>query len=150
MSGSNQGGLEMKSVRNTLFVILVLVVAVAAGNPHRGFAERPFLGLWEGVDVNDGSKRTVSITDRDQDGIVEVSSRDTFWTLCDGDRGLERATGGVRPDGVLETDGLVTCFTNGIEVPVQQTYEYSRREDTLFATPLGTGLMPVTLHRVSD
>ena len=71
-----------------------------------------------------------------------MNSRDSFWTLCEGDRGLEQATGGVRSDGVLETEGLVTCFTNGIVVPVNQTYEYSRREDTLFATPGGTPLMP--------
>ena len=141
----------MKSVGIILFAAAAVVLSVSAGSLDRApAANRHFLGLWEGVDVNDGSKRTVSITDHDDDGIFEVDSRDSFWTLCEGDRGLERATGGVRPDGVLETDGLVTCFSNGITVPVDQTYEYSRREDTLFATPGGTPLMPVTLHRVSD
>ena len=110
---------------------------------------RHFLGLWEGVDVNDGSRRTVSITDQNRDGVLEVASRDTFWTLCDGDRGLELATGDVGYDGVLTTSGTVTCFEDGSELEVMQTYELSRRERTLFATPLGTGLMPVTLHRVS-
>ena len=108
------------------------------------------LGLWEGVDINDGSKRTISITDRDGDGTFEVASRDTFWTLCDGDRGLELAAGDVRADGVLETAGLVTCFNGVPGVPVQQTYEFSRRDDTLLATPHGTTLRAITLHRVSN
>jgi len=100
--------------------------------------------------VNDGGKRTVSITDNDGDGILEVASRDTYWTLCDGDRGLELATGRVGRDGVLETDGEVTCFDSMPPLPIHQTYELSKRDDTLLATPVGTSLLPVTLHRVSD
>ena len=130
-------------------VLVALIGSTAAGTEQGNASNRRFLGLWEGVDINDGSKRTISITDRDSDGTLEVASRDTFWTLCDGDRGLELATGNVRPDGVLETAGLVTCFTGAPMVPVQQTYEFSRREDTLLATADGTPLMAITLHRVS-
>jgi hypothetical protein len=136
--------------RGIPFVLAALMLALGAVPASSQSAQRQFLGLWEGVDLNDGSKRTVSITDRDGDGTFEVASRDTFWTLCDGDRGLELAEGGVRADGVLETDGLVTCFDGAPQLPVQQTYEYSRREDTLLATPHGTPLVPITLHRVSD
>lgn len=136
--------------RSWILSLVALVLALTAVGANRGSSNRQFLGLWEGVDVNDGSLRAISITDRDKNGVLEVAARDSFWTLCDGDRGLELATGGVRGDGVLETDGLVTCFEGGEEVSVQQTYEYSRREDTLFATPGGTSLVPITLHRVSD
>jgi hypothetical protein len=139
----------MKRVLEVLFITFVSVVMLAASGREGRSANRHFLGLWEGVDVNDGSKRTISITDRDRDGIFEVAARDTYWTLCDGDRGIELSTGSVRYDGVLATDGLVTCFDDSIEVPVMQTYEYSKREDTLFATPHGTDLLPITLHRVS-
>ncbi|HSC26890.1 MAG TPA: hypothetical protein VLD67_06425 [Vicinamibacterales bacterium] len=132
-----------------LLVSTALVVTSAAGGVDNQSANRHFLGLWEGVDVNDGSRRTVSITDRNGDGILEVASHDSYWTLCDGDRGIELATGSVRRDGVLETDGLVTCFENAQEVPVRQTYEFSRQADTLFATPHGTPLTPIHLHRVS-
>ena len=140
----------MKSLKTIITFIALLAVTVGASGQGRGVSDHEFLGLWEGVDVNDGSKRTISITDHDQDGIFEVSSRDTYWTLCDSDRGLEQATGGVRRDGVLATNGLVTCFTNSIEIPVFQTYELSQLEDTLLATPWGTSLMPITLHRVSE
>lgn len=129
---------------------LVLPAALAAGGAGGRPGIRPFLGLWEGVDVNDGSQRTISISDRDGDGIVEVSARDTFWTLCDGDRGLEQAAGSVGADGVLTTEGVVACFDGTGVLPVEQTYELSRSPDTLRATAHGTGLVPIILHRVSE
>jgi hypothetical protein len=136
---------------NRRFVPAILVAAVVtlgAGPSQTQSSNRHFLGLWGGVDINDGSQRTVSITDRDGDGVLEAASRDTYWTLCDGDRGLELATGVVGADNVLTTTGLVTCFNGAPGVAVQQTYEFSRREDTLFATPHGTTLLPITLHRM--
>lgn len=137
--------------RGFLLVILAALIVTTEGGTAQGRSpNRHLLGLWEGVDINDGSKRTISITDRDGDGTFEVASRDTFWTLCDGDRGLELAAGDVRADGVLETAGLVTCFNGVPGVPVQQTYEFSRRDDTLLATPHGTTLRAITLHRVSN
>jgi hypothetical protein len=141
----------MKIVKIVKIVSLAVVAVALIGATSSGKRNmsRHFLGLWEGVDVNDGSLRTVSITDQNRDGVLEVASRDTFWTLCDGDRGLELASGDVGYDGVLTTSGTITCFEAGSELEVMQTYEISRRERTLFATPLGTGLMPVTLHRVS-
>ncbi|HSF14120.1 MAG TPA: hypothetical protein VLK65_01050 [Vicinamibacteria bacterium] len=138
----------MKRALSVLSIATVSVVLLAAGGTNKK-SNRPFLGLWEGVDVNDGSKRTISITDHDRDSVVEVAARDTYWTLCDGDRGIELAKGGVRHDGVLATDGLVTCFETAVEISVLQTYELSQRDDTLFATPHGTSLIPITLHRVS-
>ena len=130
-------------------ILMGLVVTMGAGARDQS-SNRIFLGLWEGVDINDGSKRTISITDRAGDGMFEVASRDTFWSLCNDDHGLELAEGPVRPDGVLETTGLVTCFDGAPGVPVQQTYEFSRQEDTLLATPHGTTLQAITLHRVSE
>ncbi|MEJ2085351.1 MAG: hypothetical protein P8Y44_06700 [Acidobacteriota bacterium] len=139
---------------NRLLIAVAMVTAfinpwAATGADPRSL-EHNFLGLWEGVDVNDGSKRTISITDHENDGVFEVASRDTFWTLCNGDRGLEIASGVVDDEGILVTEGVVNCFDDPTQLPIQQTYEYSRRSDTLVATPLGTGLIPITLHRVSD
>ena len=138
----------MKRIVAVLFIAVVSATMLGASGKHQR-SNRQFLGLWEGVDVNDGSKRTISITDHDDDGVVEVAARDTYWTLCEGDRAIELATGGVRHDGVLATNGIVTCFDTLEEVRVMQTYELSRRNDTLFATPHGTPLLPITLHRVS-
>lgn len=131
-------------------ILATAVVTMGPGSAHTQPSSRHLLGLWEGVDINDGSKRSVSITDLEGDGVFEVASRDTYWTLCDGDRGLELATGAVRADGVLETAGVVTCFDGRAGVPVQQTYEFSRRDDTLFATPTDTALQPIVLHRITS
>ena len=139
----------MKPTLAILLITPLALLTLGAGG-ERGASSRHFLGLWEGVDVNDGSKRTISITDRDRDGVLEVASRDSYWTLCSGDRGIELASGRVGGNGVLTTEGEVTCFETMVVLPVQQTYEPSRRDDTLFATPVGTGLLPITLHRVSD
>lgn len=134
----------------TVLVVSVIGLATIGAADRDQPSHRPFLGLWEGVDVNDGSRRTISISDRDGDGQVEVNSHDTYWTLCAGDRGLEHATGGVRRDGVLETTGLVTCFESGVQVAVTQTYELAKRDDTLLGTPQGTSLTAIILHRVSE
>ncbi|MDX1440536.1 MAG: hypothetical protein R3284_11610 [Rubricoccaceae bacterium] len=138
--------------RSLLLIILTAFITTLGAGTANAQANRRFLGLWEGVDINDGSKRTISITDLDGDGTFEVMARDSFWTLCNGDRGLESATGRVGRDGVLETHGLVTCFDGAPPQRVQQTYEFVRREDTLLATPHGTmpTLRSIVLHRVSS
>jgi len=133
----------------SVLVVSVLGLATLGAADRDSASHRPFIGLWEGVDVNDGSRRTVSIADPDGDGQIEVNSHDTYWTLCAGDRGLERATGGVRRNGVLETNGLVTCFESGVQIAVTQTYELSSRDGTLLATPHGTSVTGIVLHRVS-
>lgn len=139
----------MKRQLTLVLIAMLSVLLFAAGGKDKSSANRHFLGLWEAVDVNDGSKRTISITDHDGDGVLEVDSRDTFWTLCEGDRGLERAAVQVRHD-VLKTEGRAICFGTMIEIPIVQTYELSRKTGTLVATPLDTGLIPITLHRVSE
>jgi len=144
----------MRRVLSVLCIMAVSAAMLAASGSRDRRANRHFLGLWEGVDVNDGSKRSISVTDHDGDGILEVAARDTYWTLCQGDRGLEDAVGSVRYDGVLETEGLVTCWDESgdieTQVKVTQEYQYSRRANTLYATAVGTGLIPITLHRVSE
>lgn len=140
----------MRSFLTIALAAVALLSTTSTRVEERHNHNRDFLGLWQGVDLNDGSLRSISITDRERDGILEVAARDTYWTLCLGDRGIEIASGRVQHDGVLITDGLVMCFETGDEIPVQQTYEYSRREETLFATAVGTGLIPVSLHRVSE
>ena len=139
----------MRAQLGVLVVSMLGLATLGAADSGRT-SLRPFLGLWEGVDVNDGSKRTISISDPDGDGQLEVNSHDTYWTLCAGDRGLERATGGVRRNGVVETSGLVTCFESGVQIAVTQTYELSSRDGTLLATPHGTSVTAIVLHRVSN
>ena len=144
----------MKRALGVLFIAVVSMTMLAASGMGGRNSTRDFLGLWEGVDVNDGSKRSISITDHDGDGVVKVAARDTYWTLCQGDRGLETAMGRVDRDGMLKTDGTVVCFDAfgnvESEADVKQVYKLSRRERTLVAAAITTTLIPITLHLVSE
>jgi hypothetical protein len=80
-----------------------------------------FTGLWQGIDNVDGSLRTLSFADLDDDGVWEVRGHDTYWTLCDGPGGLEDTTGKIEK-GVLHTTGTLSC-ANGKKVPMETRYE---------------------------
>lgn len=80
-----------------------------------------FAGLWEGVDIVDGSLRTVAIADLDGDGIWDVHAHDTFWTLCAGPQGIAAMTGTIEADGVLRVKGIVRC-PDGKEIDGEATY----------------------------
>lgn len=79
------------------------------------------VGLWQGIDTVDGSIRTISITGPDEEGVFEVLANDTFWTLCEGSRGLQRAHGPIDDDGVLRTEGSLEC-ANGESLEEVWTY----------------------------
>jgi hypothetical protein len=124
---------------------LFCALSLGAGAPKN----RDFTGLWKAVDRNDGAERTFCITDEDGDGEYDVAIRDTYWTLCAGDRGVHRATGRVDADGALVVTGPLVCFDTGAELEVTVRLEHSKRTDTMRETALGTTLVSNTLHRVS-
>jgi hypothetical protein len=109
-----------------------------------------FVGLWEGVDVNDGSRRTVSISDNDRDSVFELSQYDTFWSLCGDDRGVTAGSATLGADGRLHFVGTLTCLSTAQTVPFTVDYQAFRFSDTLLEIPLGVPLQPDTLHRVSS
>ena len=119
-------------------VVLAALLCVLTPGAHGSPNGKRFIGLWEGVDLNDGAKRTISITDNDGDGVLEVAARDTFWTLCNGDRGLEQSTGTVHEDGVLRVKGVVRCFEDGKEISLEHHFTYSRRQDTIMESTVGS------------
>ncbi len=71
-----------------------------------------FVGLWEGVDPEDGALNIISITNNG-DGTFKVLLYATYFTICNSDRGLAQGTGNVPAEGALKVDEFkVTCFTN--------------------------------------
>lgn len=77
----------MKKILLALLLLLLLTgitgVAIAApglnsGGERNGF----FIGLWQGIDTQDGSVLLLSISDNDRDGILNVRLADTFFTEC--------------------------------------------------------------------
>ncbi|WP_420644701.1 hypothetical protein [Candidatus Leptofilum sp.] len=109
-----------------------------------------FVGLWEGVDPNDGSRRTVSISDNDRDGVYDLYQYDTFWTLCGDDKGVTAGSATVGAGGVLHFTGTLTCLSTGTSVPFSVDYEAFLFSNTLVEIPLGVPLAPATLHRTSS
>ena len=133
--------------RIIVMVVLSCTSVSGAGTSHN---IKNFTGLWEGVDINDGSRRTISIADHDEDGVFEIRVRDSFWSLCNGDVGVEQSFGSIEEPNLLRAHGVVTCFQEGIEIIVEHTFEYSKKDDTLVETTVGTIFLPNTLHRVSQ
>ena len=75
----------MKSSDIRLLALLLLLflsgisgAAIAAPGEKNGF----FIGLWQGIDTQDGSVLLLSISDNDRDGILNVRLTDTFFTEC--------------------------------------------------------------------
>ena len=133
-----------------LFITMVALSSTTAfGSDSNSNNIKKFTGLWEGVDINDGSRRTISIADHDEDGVFEVRVRDSFWSLCNGDRGVEQSFGSVEKKNLLRGHGVVTCFDEDIEITVEHTFKYSKKDDTIVETTVGTQFLPNTLYRLS-
>lgn len=137
--------------RFSVLVVLALasIFLVSMVSADGGGSGNYFVGLWEGVDPNDGSRRTVSVSDNDRDGVYDVYQYDTFWSLCGDDKGVTAGSATVS-SGVLHFEGTLTCLTTGTTVPFSVDYEAYRFSDTLVEIPIGVPLSPATLHRTSS
>ena len=151
----------------TLFTIgLCTLVAASmtatAASTARG-ADRvdAFLGLWEGVDSLDGSFVRTSVSDIDDDGILEVTQSETFFSFCFGmgpqfsqGRGLEVGTATVgRNKDALEISMQLVCIDdNNVRFPrdpLPVEYQLASRGRNLVIPPFPQSL-PIVLHRVAE
>jgi len=91
-----------------------------------------FVGLWEGVDPNDGGHQILSITDNG-DGTLKLLLRDTTYTLCPTDEGISKGTGIIQPDGILNAANFtLMCLAT----------------ETLQSTPTSFQLKKGVLYRI--
>ncbi len=120
----------MPGIRATVAAALLVACLLEAAAGYAQDLGEDFVGLWQGVDNVDGSLRTISITDLDGDGILEVRAHDTFWSLCSGDQGNGYTTGRLDDDGVLRTAGSIQC-QSGVEVSLENTYTPQGEADGL-------------------
>ncbi len=142
----------MKRLLALMLVLLsvTLLVSIASANDGNKGRKSYFIGLWEGVDPNDGSRRTISISDNDGDGVFDLTQYDTFWTLCGSDRGISKGTGTIGPDGILSWAGTLECLETGAVVAFEVDYEPVRLSGILVEQiTVGPPLEPALLHRVS-
>lgn len=140
----------MKRFSIFMIVALAAIFLVSIVSADSGGSGSYFVGLWEGVDPNDGSRRTISVSDNDRDGVFDVWHYDTFWSLCGDDRGVTAGSATVSAGGVLHYEGTLTCLSTGTQVPFMVDYEAFRFSDTLVEIPIGVPLAPATLHRTSS
>ncbi len=142
------------------FLIVVIVISVMAAlsviftqtaNSDGGYRYdgmvRPhfFIGLWSGVDPDDGSEVLVSISDNDNDGRLELLWHESRWFLCDGsDNAVFIATGGTVQDGALSFEtAITTCFEGDEIVDPSYSIEANRKADTILDGD-------IILHRISS
>lgn len=128
------------------FAAIFLVSIVSADSGSNAY----FVGLWQGIDVNDGSMRTISINDNDRDGLYDVMLHDEYWSLCGDERGSYWGLGTVDSDGKLQVEGNLFCLPSGTSTYLTVSYDLFRFSDTLIEDPGNTFLEPGTLHRISS
>jgi hypothetical protein len=110
----------------------------------------PIIGLWEGIDFDDGASHLRSIR-RNEDGTYSVSGNATYFMLCGGtDRGLIDGTGVVE-NGVLKTKVSLTCFNDGrIIEGLESQYSLDRKNGTLTDQRGFEVTPPIIFHLISS
>jgi hypothetical protein len=142
----------MKRFSIIILVLLsaIFLVSMVSADGGGGGSHQNFVGLWEGVDPNDGSRRTVSISDNDRDGVYDVFQFDTYWSLCGDDSAVTTGSATLGNDGILHFQGSLTCRSTGASIPsFAVDYQLVRPSNTLIESPIGVPLAPATLHQVS-
>ena len=100
-----------------LFKMLVITTLLTMGLTGQSVLadderEIPIVGLWEGIDPDDGGNHLRSIT-RNENGTFSLIGRSTYFTLCGGtDHAVITGTGVVE-NGVFKVNETLTCFNNG-------------------------------------
>ena len=122
-------------------IYLILIFSTSVANSFGAAAQekrQTFAGLWQGVDVVDGSLRTLSISGPDRDGLYEVNAYDTYWTLCRDGRAVSNGSGKVTAEG-LRTRGVVRC-TDGRETAIETLFRPERfiEEGVIIEEVIGT------------
>ena len=106
----------MKRFFGTVVVVGVMALLLASV-AHADSNGKRFIGLWQGIDEEDGSEILVLIKD-DGNGAFELLWRETFFTVCvnetafDGGRGVIKGTAALDPGNqdILRTDLDIFCF----------------------------------------
>ncbi|MDA2920454.1 hypothetical protein MYX76_13345 [Desulfobacterota bacterium AH_259_B03_O07] len=93
----------------------------------------------------------VSISDIDRNGVIDIIWRESFFTLCDGERGVLTGTGTIGDDGILRTNEVLTCLTTGETSDGEGAYEPVKKDEILVtSSPTNPVLPPIILHQVSS
>ena len=105
------GEVVKRFFRVSSMVIAVICFVALEAQAGNGGSGKHFWGLWEGVDSQDGSIEQVSIGPG-AGRSFDVLWRESYWTICDGRRGILIGTGALAPKDkdLLEVEMSITCF----------------------------------------
>jgi hypothetical protein len=133
-------------MKHVIIVVVALCALLAMGGPATQGQVHQFVGLWEAVDSGDGGHQVLSITDNG-DGTVKLLVYDTFFSLCDGSRGIGQGTGVSLPGRSLQSDDFtVICFETNQTQTTPTTFRLDP-DGTLFR--VRASLAPIIYHRSS-
>lgn len=109
----------------------------------------PIVGLWEGIDLDDGASHLRSIR-RNGDGTFSLTGNATYFMLCGGtDRGLINGTGVVENE-VLKTKVSLICLNNGRTIEgLESNYILDRDNGTLSELRSFGVTPPIIFHLIS-
>ena len=140
-----------RAVRASLVLIaLLLALAWPAPGSADGLRTRAadFVGLWEGVDEDDGSLAQRAIT-CDEDRTCRILGAEQFFSSCDehGGRGIIVGVGTLE-EGVINVPELTLTCPDGTSFTLATVFSLDRRNGTLIEDTDGAPATQI-LHRLS-
>ena len=113
-------------------------------------SKRPFVfvGLWENIDVVDGSEGTLSITP-DEAGGFRVLIKTTDVSVCpSGGAGFSIGTATIEAGVLVSADRMIRC-ESGDDVSSPVEFVPDHRYDLLIMNFTGGQRLPIVWHRTS-
>jgi len=141
----------------TLAVLLAVGAAFAAPPGPAAKRSDDFVGLWEGVDPADGSPVRLSLSDVNEDGVLDHTMQEDFFSYCFGlgpnfllGRGVITGTATVTSPSVLTVSSELSCIDNSNVLHPQgvSTDQYTLRAHDLVLPPFDS-LPGIVLHRLA-
>ena len=133
-----------------LFTILIVVFSIIlAGTVHAArWNKKNFIGLWQGIDLYDGSEVLISITVNSA-RIFDIIWSESYIGSCGGGRGIVKGTGVLEDSVIISEDLTLTCFDGPIVGPMRMEFVFDPLNGTLKVKIVDSQFDPTTLHRVN-
>lgn len=129
--------------------IVVISIILTSSVYADGLLEKLyFVGLWQGVDYNDGSEAQRSIT-LNRDGTFTIIGQEPYTIGCQGERGMVTGTGVLKDGVIISDDFALICFNGYGPFYVQATYKPDKLNGTLIEDMPDSVFSPASLHRIS-
>ena len=122
------------------------ILAIAVCSLPNLVNANPFIGLWESVDPDDGGHQVLSITDNGQGG-VNLLLFDTYFTLCNGGRGVSKGTGLTHRRTLVSEDYQTYCYDTQTSKTGERLYKINSVGNQLTVDRSSNNLAPVIYHR---